>query len=91
MYLAKVEGTAVSTIKHKSLKGHKLLIARRCEPDGTMASEPVVILDTVSAGTGDLVMVSTDGDLIRKITGFNTAPARLTAVGIIDSYPKEKH
>ncbi len=84
MYLAKIEGSAVSTIHHKSLGGRKLLIARRCEPDGRMAAEPVLALDAVGAGLGDLVLISTDGELARNLTGHKTAPVRLTAVGIVD-------
>ena len=85
MYLAKVEGTAVATLSHESLRGQKLLVARRAEPDGRLAAEPIVILDAVGAGLGDLVLVSTDGELGRALTGFKTAPARLTAVGIVDA------
>ena len=84
MYLARIEGTAVTTVSHASLRGRKLLIARRSEPDGRLAREPVVILDAVGAGLGDLVLVSTDGELARQLTGYKTAPARLTAVGIVD-------
>ena len=86
MYLARIEGAAVTTISHKSLKGRKLLIARRCEPDGRLALEPIVALDAVGAGLGDLVLISTDGELARILTGTRTAPVRLTAVGIVDHW-----
>ena len=84
MYLARIEGTAVATVSHESLRGRKLLVARRSEPDGRRTGEPIVVLDAVGAGLGDLVLVSTDGDLVRTLTGYRTAPARLTAVGIVD-------
>jgi ethanolamine utilization protein EutN len=86
MYLARIEGTAVATVSHESLRGRKLLVARRSEPDGRLASEPIVILDAVGAGLGDLVLVSTDGELARTLTGHKTAPSRLTAVGIVDRW-----
>ncbi len=89
MYLAKIEGTAVATISHESLRGRKLLIARRAEPDGRLAKEPVLVLDAVGAGRGDLVLVTTDGELARTLTGFRTIPARLTAVGIVDRWAPE--
>ncbi|MDD8024902.1 MAG: EutN/CcmL family microcompartment protein [Acidobacteriota bacterium] len=85
MYLARIEGSAVTTLHHKSLVGRKLLIARRCEPDGRLAAEPVLALDAVGAGLGDLVLISTDGELARSLTGHKTAPVRLTAVGIVDA------
>lgn len=84
MYLAKIEGTATATLSHESLRGRKLLIARRAEPDGRLAAEPILVLDAVGAGLGDLVLISTDGELCRKLTGHRTAPVRLTAVGIVD-------
>ncbi|MEN6310809.1 MAG: EutN/CcmL family microcompartment protein [Acidobacteriota bacterium] len=84
MYLARIEGTATATVSHKSLKGRKLLIARRSEPDGRLAREPILVLDAVGAGLGDLVLISTDGELCRKLTGYKTAPVRLTAVAIVD-------
>ena len=86
MYLARIEGTALATISHASLRGRKLLIARRSEPDGRLAGEPIVVLDAVGAGLGDLVLITTDGELARTLTGFKTAPARLTAVGIVDGW-----
>ena len=84
MYLARIEGTAVATVSHESLRGRKLLVARRAEPDGRLAREPVLVLDAVGAGRGDLVLISTDGELARQLTGYKTAPVRLTAVGIVD-------
>jgi len=50
-----------------------------------LAPEPVLALDAVGAGLGDLVLISTDGELARSLTGHRTAPVRLTAVGIVDS------
>ncbi len=85
MYLARIEGSAVTTLHHPGLGGRKLLIARRSEPDGRLAPEPVLVLDAVGAGLGDLVLVSTDGELARGLTGHKTAPVRLTAVGIVDA------
>ncbi len=84
MYLAKIEGTATATLSHESLRGRKLLIARRAEPDGRLAAEPILVLDAVGAGLGDLVLISTDGELCRMLTGHRTAPLRLTAVAIVD-------
>lgn len=89
MYFARIEGTAVATVSHESLRGRKLLVARRSEPDGRLAAEPIVVLDAVGAGPGDLVLVSTDGELARILTGYRTAPARLTAVGIVDRWTSQ--
>jgi microcompartment protein CcmK/EutM len=42
-----------------------------------------VVLDRLGARRGTLVLVSTDGDAVRKLQG-NTVPARLSVIGIVD-------
>lgn len=72
-----------STVKHESLQGARLLIGQRLEANGSTSGEPIVVLDTIGAPRGAVVLVSTDGDIQRKLRGNNT-PARLTVVGIVD-------
>ena len=36
MFLARIEGTVVATVKHSTLGGCRFLIARRMEPDGSV-------------------------------------------------------
>jgi microcompartment protein CcmK/EutM len=83
MFLARVDGTAVSTVKHHTLQGCRFLICARIEPDGTTAPEPLVVVDWFGAGLGSTVLVSTDGDIARAKFG-NTTPARMVVVGIVD-------
>jgi ethanolamine utilization protein EutN len=83
MYLARVEGTLTATRKHATLEGCRFLLARRLEADGRPAVEPVVVLDRLGARRGTLVLVSTDGDAVRKVQG-NTVPARLSVIGLVD-------
>jgi len=83
MYLARVEGTLTATRKHATLEGCRFLVARRLEADGRPAVEPVVVLDRLGARRYTLVLVSTDGDAVRKLQG-NTVPARLSVVGLVD-------
>ena len=84
MYLARIEGTAVSTVKHPTLEGCRFLVARRLESDGTPGTEPLLVIDWTGAMRGAIVMVSTDGDISRLKLG-NTTPARLVVAGIVDS------
>ena len=84
MFLARIEGTVVSAIKHPTLEGCRFLIAQRLEADGTAAAEPVAIIDWLGAARGATVLVSTDGDIAREKLG-NTTPARMVVVGIVDS------
>jgi ethanolamine utilization protein EutN len=84
MFLARIEGTVVSSTKHPTLDGCRFLIAQRLEADGSAGLEPIVIVDWLGAGKGDTVVVSTDGDIARVRLG-NTTPARMVVVGIVDA------
>jgi microcompartment protein CcmK/EutM len=84
MFLARIEGTAVATVKHPTLTGCRFLLARRMEADGTLADEPNVVVDWHGAATGSIVLVSTDGDIARERLG-NTTPARMVVTGIVDA------
>ncbi len=84
MFLARVEGTVVATVKHPTLDGCRFLVARRLEADGTTANEPNIVIDWLGAARGHKVMVSTDGDIAREKLGNNT-PARMVVVGIVDA------
>ncbi len=84
MYLARIDGTLTSTDKHPTLAGTRLLVARRLEADGRAVGEPVVVIDRLGAGHGSTVVVSTDGDFLRRRLG-DTTPARLAVVGLVDT------
>lgn len=84
MYLARIHGTLVAAAKHSTLNGCCFLVAQRIESDGSLAAEPIVVVDWMGATKGCTVVVSTDGDIARERFG-NTTPARLTVVGIVDA------
>lgn len=83
MFLARIDGTLTSVRKHETLEAARLLIGQRLEADGADSGEPLIIIDTMGAARGSMVLVSTDGDVLRKARG-NTTPARLTVVGLVD-------
>jgi ethanolamine utilization protein EutN len=83
MFLARIGGTVVAAVKHPTLDGCRFLIARRLEADGSAGLEPIVVVDWLGAGSGNTVIVSTDGDIARARLGNNT-PARMVVVGIVD-------
>jgi ethanolamine utilization protein EutN len=90
VYLARIEGALVAAAKHSSLSACRYLIALRLESDGSAATEPVVVIDWLGAGNGDMVIVSTDGDIARERFG-NTTPARLVVAGIVDRAPTPEY
>jgi ethanolamine utilization protein EutN len=84
MFLARIEGTVVATVKHSTLGGCRFLVARRIESDGALADEPNVVIDWHGAAIGSIVLISTDGDIARERFG-NTTPARMVVAGLVDA------
>ena len=84
MRLARVRGTVVSTIKHPTYLGHKLLICQPLAPQGGRAGPPVLAVDRVQAGAGDLVLLMSEGNGVRQLLGANAGPIRTLIVGIVD-------
>lgn len=84
MQMARVVGQAVSTIKHASMHGWRLLIAQPVTSDGDETGEPFLVVDSLGAGAGDHVMISSDGASTRKMMNSRTTPIRWVVIGIID-------
>lgn len=55
MFLARVIGTVVATIKAPGLEGAKLLVIQPLDPARAPLGEPQVACDQAQAGPGDLV------------------------------------
>lgn len=85
MYIGRVKGTVVSTIKHPLFQGHKLMLVARMNLDGTEAEAYDICIDDVQAGVGDVVLVVDEGSSARQIIGKRgTGPARAVIMGIVD-------
>ena len=84
MLLGVVEGTAISTIKHRSMQGWKLLIVQPLGISGKPDGDPVLAIDLLGAGTGNRVVISNDGKGAREMIGDNNSPVRWTVLGIVD-------
>jgi len=84
MRIALVIGSTISTVKDESIHGRKLLIVQNTDTVGKATGEPYIAVDTVSAGTGDLVLV-TDGSSARYTNQTTNAPVDAVIVGVIDS------
>lgn len=85
MLQAKIFGNATSILKHESLDGKKLLLAVAIEPNGKPYGDPMIVLDYLGAGPGDVVLITSDGSYTGgTIVGTRKTPARWGVVGIID-------
>lgn len=84
MQLARVIGTIVSTIKNEALNGRKLLIVQTLNGDLEPQGKPLVALDSVGAGVGELVFWCRGKEASFPFKRENT-PTDCTIVGIVDS------
>ena len=84
MQIARVVGQAVSTVKHPSLLGWRLLLVQPLAPDGRADGEPLLAIDKLGAGTADRVVLSNDGAGAREMVGSKNSPARWMVLGICD-------
>ena len=84
MYVAKVIGTVVSTIKISHLQGHKLLIVDQLDLDGQETGYYDIAVDVVQAGPGDTVLVLDEGNGARQVLGLDPGAVRAVVVGVVD-------
>jgi ethanolamine utilization protein EutN len=85
MYLARVMGSATSTVKHPSLAGAKLLLVMALQADGrSVEGDPLLVVDALGAGRGEMVIITSDGIGTRELLGSQNSPARWSVLGIRD-------
>lgn len=84
MQLGKVIGRAVSSVKHPSLKGWRLLIVQPLDPRKQPDGAPQLVLDRYGAAPGSEVLMTSDGKSTREMVGADTAPARWAILGLVD-------
>lgn len=83
MQLARVVGTATSTIKHPSMNGWKLLVVQMLGADGKSPDgDPVVSIDSLGAAVGQDVIITSDGKGTRELMDSNNTPVRWSVLGI---------
>lgn len=84
MQIARVIGTVVSTVKNEALDGRKFLIVQTLDADLKAKGGPMVALDAVGAGEGELVFWCRGKEASFPFKRDET-PTDCTIVGIIDS------
>lgn len=83
MVLGKVVGTVWATRKDEKLVGLKLLIVRHVELDYSLKNTYLVAVDTVGAGIGEVVLITT-GSSARQSKLTEGKPVDAVISGIID-------
>jgi ethanolamine utilization protein EutN len=85
MYIGRVKGNVVATIKHPFLQGRKLMLVVQLDLQGQETGYYDIAIDDVQAGAGDTVLVVDEGNGARQILkGGNNAPVRAVIAGIVD-------
>jgi len=84
MQLARVIGTVVATVKNDSLDGRKLLIVQTLDRNLAPSGKPMVAVDSVGAGVGELVFWCRGKEASFPFKREDT-PTDCTIVGIVDS------
>jgi microcompartment protein CcmK/EutM len=84
MFLALVIGDVVSSVKHDSLRGMKLLVVERLSESGDPTGSSLLAVDSVDAGVGDTVLVVDEGGSAAIVTGLSDPPIRTVIVGVVD-------
>ena len=84
MILARVIGTVVATVKNDSLEGRKLLVIQSLDARLKPQGKPIVALDSVGAGVGELVIWCRGKEASFPFRRDDT-PTDCTIIAIVDS------
>ena len=83
MVLGKVVGTVWATRKDEEMMGMKLQIVKHVDLDFKLKDAFVVAVDTVQAGVGDVVLV-TSGSSARQTALTKNKPIDAVIVAVVD-------
>ena len=85
MLKGRVIGNATSTVKHFTMQGWKLLLVQPLLNDDFSADgEPLLAVDRLGAGAGEIVIISGDGRSAGELLQADNTPVRWSVVGIVD-------
>lgn len=84
MYICKVQGKCVSTIKNKKLVGYSLVVVQKLNKSGSVTRDLIVAIDTIGCSIGEMVLVTT-GENARFALEDEKTPVDHVIVGIADS------
>lgn len=88
MQLARVIGTVVSTVKDDNLSGRKLLVIQPLDGSLKDSGKPMIAIDSVGAGTGEVVFWCRGKEASFPFTPVEV-PTDCTIVGIVDSVNRD--
>ncbi|MGA8263099.1 MAG: EutN/CcmL family microcompartment protein [Ignavibacteriaceae bacterium] len=84
MFLGKVIGNIWATQKNEALKSFKLLFVQPINGEYEELGEPIVAVDTVGAGPGEIIFYITASEAVIPLP-VDMAPVDASIVGIVDT------
>lgn len=85
MILARVDGHAVISIGHPSLKAQKIVLCTPVDEFGAPTGSPIAALDPIGAGRHTRVFITTDGSWSQNTLHDKTSPIRNQIMGLVDA------
>lgn len=88
MLLARVIGSLWATVKHPPLEKGRFVLLQPIDADKRFDGDPLVALDTVGSGPGDLVIYTTAYEAVlpwkERYPSIDVAGVDASVVGILD-------
>ena len=84
MYIGRVVGSVVSTVKIYHIAGRSLLDVDQRGPGAERTGDYDIAVDVSQAGPGDTVLVLDEGNGARQILGLDPGAIRAVVVGVVD-------
>ena len=89
MYLGKVIGRVVATVKDPKLTSQRLLVVQPLSPELSPTGKQVICTDAVGAGAGELIYYTKGKESSFPFLPLEV-PTDMTVVGIVDSVRVER-
>jgi ethanolamine utilization protein EutN len=89
LLIGKIIGNVWATRKEESLNGCKMMIVEPYQYDGHAKPYPIVAVDTIGGGIGEMVLV-VSGSSARISVGSGDKPIDHVIVGIVDEVDLQK-
>ena len=89
MQIARVIGNVVSTVKNGGLEARRLMVIQSLDADLRPNGRPLVAVDSVGSGVGELVFWCRGKEASFPFEG-SEVPTDCTIIGIIDSEAHER-
>ncbi len=88
MKLCKVIGNVTTTLSEDIYNGAKIMIVQPLDANLKPEGETHLSCDFVQSGSGDIVLVATEGNAARQLFGDENAPVHSVITGIVDEVAK---